>query len=98
MGGEANGIVSGNYYSPHCSSMYSKEGKKSDRDTEGNVKEERKKHCLSSVLSSCSDFVNGKCEIEFLLDQIMDQDSCCVSFSHTFTPKYHCKMASWRGN
>jgi hypothetical protein len=31
--------------------------------------------------------------MDFLLDQIMDQDSCCVSFSLMFTPKYHCEMA-----
>jgi hypothetical protein len=43
----------GNYHSPSCLSMYSKEGKKSDG-------EEKKEFCLLFVRSSCSDFVNKK--------------------------------------
>ena len=76
------------------SSLYSKNGtKKNDRDTNGVLTEHGKKYCLSYIRSNCSDFINEKSEIEFLLDELSQMDSTKNTYKIIFSPKYHCELS-----
>ena len=51
--------------------LYSKDGtKKGDRDGTGVLTDQEMKYCLAYICGKCSDFVNEKSDIEFLLKEL----------------------------
>ena len=72
-------------------SRFTKNGKKGDRDADGNLTEEGKKYCLLYLRSQCSDFKNEKSAIECILYQISQNKQSW--YTCRFSPKYHYEIA-----
>ena len=71
-----------------------KEGtKKGDRDGTGALTDQGMKYCLTFIRGKCSDFVNEKSEIEFLLEELSQMDTTKSTYKIIFSPKYHCELA-----
>ena len=85
----------GKYDKPSSrTSPYSKDGtKKGDRDGTGALTEQGMKYCLTYIRAKCSDFVNEKSEIEFLLEELSQMETTINTYKVIFSPKYHCELA-----
>ena len=67
----------GKYNKPSSRTLlYSKDGtKKGDRDGTNALTDQGMKYCLTYVRGKCSDFLNEKSEIEFLLEELSQMDT-----------------------
>ena len=72
------------------SMSYTKKGRKSQTDTDGNLSEIGKETSLHHLLSKCTDFLNEKSDLEHLCSDLSTDTN---TITITFTPKFHCEIA-----